>query len=123
MRMELQILDGEFTVCMIESVEQVDFSREFVFLSKTDNEISLVCESAYAPSFAIKSKIIWRGLKILGELDFGLVGVIAKTTSILANKNISVFVVSTYKTDYIFFNVDDFDIGLQALTDNGYAVI
>ena len=41
--MELQKIDHDFTVCKIDSIEQVDFSKEFVFLSKTNDEISLVC--------------------------------------------------------------------------------
>ena len=54
--MQLQKLEHEFSVCKIESLEQVDFTREFVFLSKTDDEISLVCESDYIPANAIASE-------------------------------------------------------------------
>jgi len=118
--MELQKLDGEFTICKIDNEEHVDFSKEFVFLSKTDDEISLVCESAYVPSYAKASKIVWRGLKISGELDFELVGVIAKITNILAKADISVFVVSTYNTDYFFMNAENLDAGIKVLIDNGY---
>ena len=75
--MELQKLNGEFTICKIDNIEHVDFSREFVFLSKTDDEISLVCESAYVPLHAKTSKIVWRGFKISDILDFGMIGVIA----------------------------------------------
>ena len=118
--MELQKLDGEFTICKIGNIEHVDFSRDFVFLSKTDDEISLVCESAYVPPSANASKIVWRGLKISGELDFEMIGVIAKITNILAKADISVFVVSTYNTDYFFMNTESFDAGIGILADNGY---
>ena len=118
--MELQKLDYEFTICKIDNLEHVDFSREYVFLSKTDDEISLVCESAYVPPHAKTSKIVWRGFRISGILDFEMIGVIAKITDILANADISVFVVSTYNTDYFFVNIENFDASFMLLTENGY---
>ena len=122
MYIEIRKLDGEFSICKIDNVEQVDFSREFVFLSKTDDEISLVCESAYIPSYVKSSKAAWRGLKISGKLDFDMIGVIAKITNILAKAEISVFVVSTYDTDYFFISDENFNAGVRTLTDNGYVI-
>ena len=118
--MELQIIESEFTICKLDSVDGVDFTREFVFLSKTDDEISLVCESTCVPSGIISSESGWRGFKISGVLDFGMVGVIAKITNMLAEAGISVFVVSTYNTDYIFVKVENFEKTTQVLLSNGY---
>ena len=120
--MELQKLNRAFTVCKIERVETVDFSREFVFLSKTDQEISLVCESAHVPSDPIAAEAGWQGLKISGVLDFGMIGVLAKIAEILARAGISIFVVSTYNTDYIFIKAEKFEKALGALMENGYTV-
>ena len=120
--MELQKLRHDFTVCKIESLEQVNFTREFVFLSKTDDEISLVCESDYVPPNAIASEAGWKALKISGILDFGMVGVIAKISNILAEAGISVFVVSTYNTDYILVKAESFEKSVQILARNDYIV-
>ena len=120
--MELQKLECDFTICKIESIEQADFTGNFVFLSKTDDEISLVCESAYVPLTAVVSEAGWRALKISGILDFTMVGVIAKITCILAEVGISVFVASTYNTDYILIKSENFDKCVQALACNGYAI-
>ena len=121
--MEIQKLEYDFTVCKIDSVERADFTRDFVFLSKTDEEISLVCESSSVPSNAIASEAGWKALKISGILDFGMVGVIAKIANILAQAGISVFVVSTYNTDYIFIKATNLDKGAQALIKNGYTIL
>jgi len=120
--MELQKLQHNFTVCKIENIEQVDFSREFVFLSKTDDEISLVCESDYVPSNATLSETGWKGLRIVGVLDFGLVGILAKIANILAEAGVSIFVVSTYNTDYIFIKATHFDNAIKSLVSNGYTI-
>ena len=120
--MELQRIDFDFRVCKIKHIEQVDFSREFVFLSKTSDELSLVCETDYTPPDVIESKPGWKALRIAGVLDFGMIGVIAKISGLLAEANISVFVVSTYNTDYILLKAENFDKGIQALVRNGYII-
>jgi len=44
--MELQKIEGVFNICKINNIEQVDFTRTFTFLSKTNDEISVVCEAS-----------------------------------------------------------------------------
>ena len=120
--MELQKIAADFTICKLEDLNQIDFTREFVFFAKTDDEISVVCESAYAPPTAIISEAGWKALKVSGILDFGLIGVIAKIATILADAGISIFVVSTYNTDYILVKAENFARSVQTLTDNGYTI-
>ena len=120
--MELQKIECVFTICKIDNVEQVDFTRGFTFLSKTADEISLVCEAEKTPSEALEIEPGWRALKISDVLDFNMIGVIAKLSKILAEAKICIFVVSTYNTDYIFMKVEDYDRGIQALIHNGYTV-
>ena len=121
--MELKKLKQDFTICQIQSLDHVDFSRKFAFLSKTDDEISLLCESAYVPPNATASEPNWKGLKISGILDFGMVGVIAGISNILASAGISIFVVSTFNTDYIFVKEKNFDKCLQELAQAGYNTV
>ena len=120
--MTLIKLEHEFSVCKISELGQVDFSREFVFLSKTDDEVSLLCESDFVPSGAIALETGWRGLKISGILDFGMIGVISRISALLAEAGISVFVVSTYNTDYVFVKAANFDKCVRVLSSNGYDV-
>jgi hypothetical protein len=120
--MVLHKLETDFTVCKIQNISEVDFKRDFIFLSKTDDEISLVCESDYVPSNAIISEPNWKALKISGILDFGLVGVISKISGLLAAADIPVFIISTFNTDYILLKSINFDNGVQVLADNGYSI-
>ncbi|MDR2611208.1 MAG: ACT domain-containing protein [Clostridiales Family XIII bacterium] len=121
--MELKQLDGDFAVCKLASTGHVDLGRDFVFLSRTDDEISLVCAAADIPEDATDIEKDWRGLKISGILDFSLIGIIAKISGILAERRISVFVVSTYNTDYIFLKSASYDAALAALRENGYSIV
>ncbi|MCL1883580.1 MAG: ACT domain-containing protein [Defluviitaleaceae bacterium] len=120
--MELQKIKGSFSICKLTSMEQIDFSRELVFVAKTPDEISLVCESAYAPKENLAMEDGWSVLKISGILDFGMVGVVAKISNILADAGISIFVVSTYNTDYILLKTKSFEKGIKVLIHEGYTV-
>jgi len=121
--MKLQKIESDFSVCKIDHIDQVDFTREFVFLSKTSDEISLVCETKYVPSNVIVAEPGWKALKILGILDFGMIGVIAKISNILAEHEIAIFVVSTYNTDYILLRAESLDKAIKALALNGYVIV
>lgn len=120
--MELQIINGDFSICKVAKMEDVDFSQELLFFAKTPDEISLVCESEYIPPKTLEVEHGWKALKISGILDFGLVGVVAKISNILADIGISIFVISTYNTDYILLKSESFVRGLRELVRKGYIV-
>ncbi len=120
--MTLILLPYAFDVCQIKSLESVDFSREFVFLAKTDEELSLVCETALAPPDCVKREPGWRAFKIEGVLDFSMVGVLAEISGLLARAGISIFAVSTYNTDYIFVKDNKLEKALDALENGGFSL-
>ena len=120
--MELRELNMDFSVCKLKDIDGVDFSRDFVFYSKTDDEISLVCDTGFVPENTISAEHGWKALKITGILDFGMVGVIAGISSILAQNNISLFVISTYNTDYILLKAGLYGEAKKLLAENGYTI-
>jgi len=100
--MVLKKLDDNFTVCKVEDFSLVNIDAEYCFIGKTDEEKSLVCLTADVPSNVIQRDDGWKGFRIQGVLDFSLIGVLAKISTILAEEGISIFAVSTYNTDYVF---------------------
>ena len=120
--MELQRIECSFSICLIESAEHVDLTREFVFLQKTPDELSLVCESSCAPPNAIKVDAGWKALRVSGQLDFNQVGVIARISKVLAGVGISIFVISTFNTDYVLIKAENYEKGIGELVCNGYIV-
>ncbi|HWQ98821.1 MAG TPA: ACT domain-containing protein [Clostridia bacterium] len=121
--MNLKVLPQAFTVCQISDVTTVDFSREFVFFSRTDEELSLVCETAFVPQNTLAREDGWRGFRVSGVLEFSLVGVLAELSGILCKAGVSIFAVSTYNTDYLFTKADVFDRAIAALGEAGYAIL
>jgi len=120
--LELKKIDKDFSVSKIQNMNGVDFNKEFVFLSKTDEEISLVCESCFVPENPIAVETGWKALKITGILDFGMIGIIAKISDILSHASVSIFVVSTYNTDYIFLKSFNYEKSIALLEKSGYTI-
>lgn len=121
--MELIKLDGDFSVCKLSDLKEVDLTREFTFVSKTDDELSLVCPSQYLPEHKLEVEHDWKALKISGILDFSMIGVIAGISNLLAAEKISIFVISTFNTDYILIKSERFNQSLKILQNNGYQII
>ena len=47
--MNLKVLKEDFSVCKIKDISEVNFNDEFVFVGKTDEELSLVCSTKSVP--------------------------------------------------------------------------
>ena len=121
--MELKKLDYDLTVCKVASVADLDMSRDFFFIAKTNEEISLVCLTADAPERTVKRDDGWKGFRIQGTLDFSLIGVLSKLSGVLAENGVGIFAVSTYNTDYILVKAENFGKASDALSNAGYAIV
>ena len=121
--MELERLPHALTVCKVASVTDIDFDSSFFFVGKTDEETSLVCMTDRTPANTVEHEDGWRAFRIVGTLDFSLVGVLSKISGILADASIGIFAVSTYNTDYILVKDEDFERAMDALTAAGYSVV
>ena len=64
----------------------------------------------------------WRAFRIQGTLDFSLIGILSKISTILAENKIGIFAVSTFNTDYILVKENNFDSALNALKEHGYEI-
>lgn len=120
--MEIQILEGGFSVCQMREIGPEVLKQEFCFVGRTDEELSLVCRTECVPEQALRREDGWKGFRIQGELDFSLIGILARLSGILAEEGIGIFVVSTYRTDYLFTKREAFGRAIAALERNGVAV-
>lgn len=121
--LQLQALNQEFTICQVPDYSQVNFEADFFFIGQTDEEKSLVCYSQDLPANATQIDGDWSAFRIQGVLDFSLVGILSKISTILADKGIGIFAVSTYNTDYILTKTKDFTTALEVLAQAGYGIL
>ncbi len=121
--MELKVINQEFSVCKLQNLSKVEYGDTFCFVGKTDEEISLVCSTDKVPDNATERDDGWKAFRIQGVLDFSLIGILSKISSILAENQIGIFAVSTYNTDYILMKKENFERALQVLSDQGYTIV
>ena len=122
----LKLLDAQFDVHKLSSVMQLEDLQGNWFLSSTDEELSLVCESLnreLITDSVQKSELNWRSIKVEGPLDFSMTGVIAGLSNELAKADIPIFVVSTFDTDYLLVKERSLAEALVVLKKAGYVFV
>ena len=122
MKLNLSILEGLFTIHRLshncEIPDQI-FRGQFYSISKSDEEISIVCSSSVLLN-SENSEPGWSCIKVLGPLDFSLTGILSEISAILAKNKISIFAISTFDTDYILVKSEKIQAAKKALQKTGY---
>ena len=120
--MHLEKLSCEFSVCQTEDLTGIRFDDEFLFIGKTDDELSVVCRTESVPENTINREDGWTAYRICGTLELSLVGILADISSTLADAGVSIFAVSTYNTDYILVKKALQEKAEEALRNAGHQV-
>jgi len=121
--MILQVINRDFSVFKVKSLNNEILKKEFVFISKTDSELSVICESQYVMEDNISVEHGWGCFRIAEDASFGKYGMIAFLADIIAKEKTAILVVATYDTDYIFIKKDKLDGVINALRNNGCTFI
>lgn len=99
-----------------EEIPQWLKTKDFFSITRTDKELSIVCPTSAIPGdIEITREDGWKAFKIEGILDFSLTGVLKSVLDPLAREKISVFVISTYNTDYVLVKKEDFSKAKEVL--------
>lgn len=102
-------------------VPQLPLTGPLLSLTITSDEISIVCSEEAAPEGA-EVALGWRGLRVAGELDFALIGIMSALTGALAEAGVSVFALSTYTTDYLLVREAELERAVASLRAAGHIV-
>jgi hypothetical protein len=84
-------------------------------ITRTADELSIVCDDDAVPNgvYAMRD---FAAVRVLGTVDFAVVGVLAAMTRVLAEAAVSVFAFSTFDTDYLLVRSADFERARAALS-------
>lgn len=118
----LEPLSARFSVCKVTDYSGIDLTQPFCFTGATDEERSLVCPEALVPENTTDRDDGWKGFRITGQLDFSLIGILARIAKILASNDIGIFAISTYNTDYILVKEENFSKARTVLRSGGYEI-
>jgi hypothetical protein len=104
MGLKLRVLPEVLAVCRLAPdaalPDWIDTSAGFLTISRTPDELSLVCDRERVPE-GVRAERGWRAFKVEGPLDFALTGILAALAGPLADAGISIFAISTFDTDYL----------------------
>jgi len=121
---KLSLAGGSIAICRLDagaSIPRWASRGAFTSITRTPRELSVVCDESTVPA-RVKAERGWRALVVDGPLDFNLTGVIAGLAGVLAKAAVSVFVVSTYDTDYVLVRDHAVARAVVALRAAGYRV-
>ena len=117
-RLALGWLPGRYAVCRLaaraEMPEWATSGGGLVSITRTDDELSIVAPESAVPG-EVAAQRGWRAMRVLGTLDFSMVGVLARLTGACAGADVPVFVVSTYDTDIVMVKAEDAGRAVEAL--------
>lgn len=123
-KLNMKLLKEKYGVCRLDKKEPIPnwgIDGEFYSITKTEDELSIVCLEDNIPE-KIQCEKEWRVLKIEGPLDFSLVGILAAISNLMAKNSISIFAISTYDTDYILVKEKYIDKAIMVLVNDRYEV-
>lgn len=124
-KLTLKLLKDKYSVLRLNKNDEIPkwiFNEEFFSITRTEDELSIVCLQDKVKEY-IKCERNWRILKIEGPLDFSLIGILSKISTLMANNNISIFAISTYDTDYILIKEETINRAIEILENSNYNII
>jgi hypothetical protein len=117
----LTLLPEPLAVCRLNASRPIPewiLESGFFSVTRTPEELSLVCPERLLPRGASAGSRVQRGFKafrVEGPLAFYLSGVLSGLLEPLARERIPVFVLSTYDTDYILVRGKQTERAIRAL--------
>jgi hypothetical protein len=122
--LELSLLPERFAISRLASNAPLPdwvMQGAFYCVTRTSDELAIVAEESSVPAGTL-SETGWRVLKVQGPFELSEVGVLASLTSPLAATRISVFVVSTFDTDYLLVTQEQLASAIAALDRAGHSI-
>ncbi len=113
-----------YAVCRLEPEAAVPAwanGGRFLSITRTANELSIVCEEEMVPNDAHVERNR-RLMQIEGTLAFTLTGVLASVALPLAKAELSIFAISTYDTDYLLIADEDLQKAAEMLEAAGHTI-
>lgn len=121
--MRLAWIEGPLAVCRLppEAVLPEWATRPGALFSavRSQEELSVVCEAVLVPE-SVRREAPFLAIRVIGPLPFALVGVLTSILGPLAAAGISVFVVSSYDTDFVLTRAAERERVTEVLTSAGH---
>lgn len=121
----LHVLPAAFAICRLEAEAAIPAwlpRRGFAATIRTEKELCVYCDETAVPQ-EVRAARGWRALEFAGPFDFSETGVIAAVAGPLAEAGISISVLATYDTDYLFVRKEALEDAAEILQAAGHRVV
>jgi len=122
--LSLEILPDEYAVVRLAPDADAPawaLGGELASMTRTRDELSFVCRQDLVPA-DFRAERNFRALRVRGPLAFSQIGVLDSLAHPLAAAGISIFVLSTFDTDYVFVRAADLIAAGDLLSGAGHRV-
>ena len=123
-RFELSLLPERFAIVRLAPDAPVPFwaaQGSFFSITRTAEELSIVTAARNIPE-GVQKRADWRAWKVHGPFALSEIGVLSALAVPLAGAKISLFVISTFDTDYLLVNAEHLQAAVAALKKAGHQV-
>ena len=123
-KLKLSLLKNKYAICTLPNTAPIPdwaLTEILISITRTDKELTIVCKQDMIPS-ELQSDINWRCFKIDGSFDLNQTGVISSISSPLADAGISIYVISTYDTDYFLVQDQNLQKAISTLSNSGHSI-
>ena len=124
-QLKFRWLPGPYAIVRLASDATVpDWATkgDFTSITRTVDELSIVCPSANLPS-DIQSSHRWICLKLEGPFPFSVTGVLLSFIAPLSENGVPIFAVSTFDTDYVLVQEESSTTVVELLKKAGHEMI
>lgn len=104
-----------------EKVPPLPESPAMLSVTHTPTERSIVCREI--PDLPGQVEAGWRCLVVDGTLEFDQVGILASLAQPLSDAGVSIFVISTFDTDYLLVKEEKLDLAIETLRAAGHRTL
>ena len=120
--MVVRKIEGAFTVCKVSDLSGVELGAECCFVGKTNEGISVICQTKDAPGTSMDREDGWSAFSVEGGLDVSRTAVLAEISALLTEEQNEGLVFSAFDKEYMFVK-QQFEMKiLSRLSGKGYEI-
>ena len=123
-KLKFRWLPGPYAIVLLAAdatIPEWATRGEFTSITRTTDELSIVCLADNLPS-EVHSSHHWICLKLEGPFPFSLTGVLLSFIEPLSRKDIPIFAISTFDTDYVLIQ-EEFAWALEVLREARHQLV
>ncbi len=124
MILNLSLLEEIYGICTLPATAPIPewaLKESLVSITRTKKELTIVYRQDMIPS-KCQCDLNWRCFRVDGTFDLNQIGVISSISAPLAQNGISIYVISTYDTDYFLVQQENLEQTISVLSDSGHSI-